>query len=89
MARLISNGQARRIAAEWQAPRNACSALQHVGIVQGDLIDELQQNLRSPHLAGDHDPAAKRELAALIRWAKHHGEGVVSDWGAWDDTPAR
>lgn len=87
MAQLITNGQARRIAAEWQAPHNACSALQHVGLIEGDLIDELRQDLRCPHLADD--PAAVRELHALIRWATHHGPGKVTPWGEWDDTPAR
>ena len=82
---MITNGQARRIAAEWQAPHNACSALQSVGLITDDLIDELDQNMRSPH----NDSAARRELTALRRWAEHHGPGKVADWGSWDDTPAR
>ena len=79
---MITNGQARRIAAEWQAPRNAFSLLQHKGIVSPDLTDEITAEMRSLG-------AARRELAALLEWAEHHGPGKVDGWGEWDDTPAR
>lgn len=81
---MITNGQARRIAAEWQAPRNAYSLLQHKGIIGEDLSDEITADMRT--LGAN---AARRELAALLRWAKHHGPGKVTPWGAWSDTPAR
>jgi hypothetical protein len=84
MAKTITNGQARRIAAEWQAPGNAYSALQHVGLITDTLTDEIAADMRT--LGAN---AARRELAALLRWAEHHGPGKVTPWGAWDDTPAR
>ena len=81
---MITSGQARRIAAEWQAPRNAFSLLLHKGIIADTLADEIASEMRK--LGAN---AARRELAALLRWAERHGPGKVSPWGAWDDTPAR
>ena len=83
--RTITNGQARRIAAEWQAPRNAYSALQHVGLIEETLLDEITADMRTLMF---NEPAY-RELAALRAWAKQHGPGKVAGWGAWDDTPVR
>jgi len=80
----ITNGQARRIAAEWQAPRNAYSLLQHKGVIADTLIDEIHADMRT--LGAN---AARRELAALAQWAKEHGPGQVSPWGEWSDKPAR
>lgn len=82
---MISNGQARRIAAEWQAPRNAYSLLQHKGVIDDGLVDEIRTDMDSPHI----DPVAYRELAALAAWVEEHGPGKVTPWGAWSDKPAR
>jgi hypothetical protein len=79
---MISNGQARRIAAEWQAPGCPTSTLQHVGVIEDGLIEELLDNVQHA------DADAERELTALIAWAEVHGPGRVAEWGAWDDTPA-
>lgn len=81
---MITNGQARRIAAEWQAPRNAYSLLQHKGIIADSLIGEIRADMRKLG-AGD----ARRELAALAQWATKHGPGKVTPWGAWSDKVAR
>jgi len=83
--RTITDGQARRIAAEWQAPGNAYSLLQHKGVIDGDLLDEIKADMRSEHTDAD----ARRELLALRRWAQDHGPGKVAGWGDWDDTPVR
>lgn len=80
---LINKGQARRIAAEWQAPGNAYSALQHVGEITDGLLDEIRSDLRSAHSPQE----ARKDLRALRKWAQAHGVGKVSGWGAWDDTP--
>jgi len=81
---MISNGQARRIAAEWQAPRNGFSALQHVGLITEDLAEEIAAEMRN--LGAN---AARRELAALLVWVEKHGPGKVTPWGDWSDKPAR
>lgn len=80
---MINNGQARRIASEWQAPGNAYSALQHVGKIEPTLLDEIAYDLRSGHTPDD----ARGELRALRVFARAHGVGPVPGWGAWDDTP--
>ena len=81
---MITNGQARRIAAEWQAPRNGFSLLQHKGVIAEDLAEEIAAEMRN--LGAN---AARRELAALLRWVEYHGPGKVTPWGAWSDKPAR
>lgn len=81
---MITNGQARRIAAGWQAPGNAYSALQHVGRIEPTLLDEIKHDLHSGHTPDD----ARGELRALRVFARAHGVGPVPGWGAWDDTPA-
>jgi len=79
---MISNGQARRIAAEWQA-RNAYSLMQHKGVISDRLLSEIHADMRKLRPGAD-----RRELAALARWAKKHGPGKVTPWGAWSDRPA-
>ena len=81
----LTNGQARRIAAEWQAPRNAYSLLQHKGVISEDLLGEIAADLKSRHT--DVDTA--RELVALAVWVEKHGPGKVADWGDWSDEPYR
>lgn len=85
---MITKGQARRIAAEWQAPGNACSALQHVGKVEAGLPAEIDANLAT---AQAHDDRKVRiELLALKAFAEAHlraGRTTVPGWGAWDETP--
>lgn len=82
--RILTNGQARRIAAEWQAPGNAYSLLQHKGIIADDLIDEIKVDAANPNT----DIASRHELIALRRWATQHGPGKVPGWGSWDDRKA-
>lgn len=79
---MITNGQARRIAAEWQAPRNGYSALQHVGLITDDLADEIRTDMDSPH-TDDH---GRDELDALLVFVLANGPGNVPDWGEWDDS---
>jgi hypothetical protein len=89
---MITNGQARRIAAEWQAPGNAFSVLQHTGEVISGLVSEISAELGNlrfhrADLSADEMALAVRELGALERWAFRQGLGPVQQWGAWDDTP--
>jgi predicted AlkP superfamily pyrophosphatase or phosphodiesterase len=78
---MINKGQARRIAAEYQAPGNGYSALQHVGLITEELADEIALDMRH------EDSPAWHDLAALLEFAQAHGPGKVANWGEWDDTP--
>jgi hypothetical protein len=87
---MINKGQARRIAAEWQAAGNECSLLQHKGVISEDLAGELADNLgavqRQEAYADDRE-LLTRELHALLAFARAQGLGPVSGWGGWDETP--
>lgn len=87
---MITNGQARRIAADWQAPGNAMSSLQHCGIITHNTADEITANRtevgRFSHNY-DSPVTALQDLTALYEWVQRQGVGTVSDWGAWSDYP--
>jgi hypothetical protein len=85
---VINVGQARRIAAEWQAPGNSCSLLQHKGVIDPGLIEELDANLATEQAKADRQ--IRIELIALREFARVHldlGHTQVRRWGAWDETP--
>lgn len=89
---MISNGQARRISAEWQAPSNAFSALQHKGEILADLPTKIRDQLeflRMRRSSWPEDEYAEvcRDLEALDVFSSHHGPCIVESWGDWDDTP--
>lgn len=89
---MISNGQARRIASEWQAPGNAYSVLQNTGEIVSGLASEIASDIeyvteRRESWPVDEYESVRRDLDALTRFVGEHGLGPVAEWGEWDDAP--
>jgi integrase len=91
---MISHGQARRIAAEWQAPGNAMSELQSRGTVHHLTADEIDANIetveRHPEAFGEDAEQTLLDLRALRRYCEMRlGQVQVAGWSdMWDSTPA-
>lgn len=83
---MITNGQARRIAAEWQAPRSSFSTLQHTGEITETLLTEIEAEIRALQ-PGSFGVETLRDLIALAQFADAHFHGTVPGWGAWSDQP--
>lgn len=93
---MITNGQARRIAAEWQTPRNAFSVFQCTGEITNALASDITDEIWGIHHRRSSWPEDEwevihSELVGLERFINHHGLGKVAprdEWiKTWDDAP--
>jgi hypothetical protein len=86
----ISHGRARAIAAGYQAPGNAFSALQHTGQVTPTLLDEIGREI-SREMTGICPLEQAVELNELGRYAWERGPSQyngIPKWSyMWEDSP--
>lgn len=84
---MITIGQARRIAADWQTPRNGFGVLQHTGEITNQIASDIARELLGDLSVQDDPEQARRDLAGLERFVYHYGLGKVEGWGEWSDEP--
>lgn len=91
----LTNGQARRILAEWHGGQaSAVYSVMSSGNMgrRGEAVEELSADRQLVRNSdnGDYPDNADRELSAVILWLECQQRAMPSDeWvNAWDETPA-
>lgn len=90
---MISDGKARRIAAEWHSPNTSMSAFSHLGMIDELLTNEIEWELdnlaKYDHRSPGYVAESRDDLQALLQYVQVSSHrGLVVGWSdLWDGAP--